>query len=145
VRRSLALTRNNAAQESVSVTPATRRVTSWSLMVRGRAGDQATSCRRPTADVECTKPLANTAGMPRKPEPPKPTSWNIYKVDQKAILLGTFEAPKTNAALSRRPPRSSKPTPGGYTRCRCDDAERGGGAALLPPRQQRTISEFISP
>jgi hypothetical protein len=43
-----ALTRNNAAQESVSVTPATRRVTSWSLMVRGRAGDQVTSCRRPT-------------------------------------------------------------------------------------------------
>jgi transketolase len=31
--------------------------------------------------------------MPRKPEPPKPTSWNIYKVAAKAILLGTVEAP----------------------------------------------------
>jgi len=39
--------------------------------------------------------------MPRKPEPPKPTSWNIYKVDQKAILLGTFEAPNKRAAIEK--------------------------------------------
>ena len=43
--------------------------------------------------------LANTAGMPRKPEPPKPTSWNIYKVAAKAILLGTVEAPDKKAAI----------------------------------------------
>jgi hypothetical protein len=37
--------------------------------------------------------------MPRKPEPPKPTSWNIYKVAAKAILLGTVEAPDKKAAI----------------------------------------------
>jgi hypothetical protein len=31
--------------------------------------------------------------MARKPEPPTPTSWNVYKVAQKAIWLGTVEAP----------------------------------------------------
>ena len=35
------------------------------------------------------------------PEPPKPTSWNIYKVDQKAILLGTFKAPNKRAAIEK--------------------------------------------
>jgi hypothetical protein len=29
--------------------------------------------------------------MPCKPEPPKPTRWNIYKVAAKAIWLGTIE------------------------------------------------------
>jgi hypothetical protein len=48
--------------------------------------------------------------MPRKPEPPKPTSWNIYKVDQKAILLGTFEAPNKRAAIEESiPPRGRNP------------------------------------
>jgi hypothetical protein len=37
--------------------------------------------------------------MSRKPEPPKPTSWNIYKVSAKAILLGTVEAPDKKAAI----------------------------------------------
>jgi hypothetical protein len=35
--------------------------------------------------------------MPRKPE--QPTSWNIYKVAAKAILLGTVEAPGKKAAI----------------------------------------------
>jgi hypothetical protein len=39
--------------------------------------------------------------MPRKPEAPKPTSWNIYKVDQKAILLGAFKAPNKRAAIEK--------------------------------------------
>ncbi len=37
--------------------------------------------------------------MPRKPEPPKPTSWNIYKVAAKVILLGTVEAADKKAAI----------------------------------------------
>jgi hypothetical protein len=37
--------------------------------------------------------------MPRKPEPPKPTSWYIYKVAAKVILLGTVEAPGKKAAI----------------------------------------------
>jgi hypothetical protein len=31
--------------------------------------------------------------MASKPEPPKPTSWNIYKVAKRATWLGTVEAP----------------------------------------------------
>jgi hypothetical protein len=39
--------------------------------------------------------------MPRKPESPKPTSWNIYKVAAKAIWLGTVEAPDKGAAVRK--------------------------------------------
>jgi hypothetical protein len=49
--------------------------------------------------VKCAQPLADTAGMPRKPEPPKATSWSIYKVAAKAIWLGTIEAPDKAAAI----------------------------------------------
>ncbi len=41
--------------------------------------------------------LANTAGMPRKPEQPK--TWTLYKVAAKAIWLGTVEAPDKGAAI----------------------------------------------
>jgi len=51
------------------------------------------------ADVAATYLAANTAGMPRNAEPPKPTSWNIYKVAAKAIWLGTVEAPNKKAAI----------------------------------------------
>ena len=39
--------------------------------------------------------------MPRKPEPPKPTSWDIYKVATKAVRLGTVEAPDKAAAIEK--------------------------------------------
>jgi hypothetical protein len=39
--------------------------------------------------------------MAKKPEPPKPTSWNGYKVAAKAIWLGTVEAPDKQAAIER--------------------------------------------
>jgi hypothetical protein len=38
-------------------------------------------------------PPPKTAGMPKKPEPPKPISWNVYKVAGKAVQLGAAEAP----------------------------------------------------
>jgi hypothetical protein len=31
--------------------------------------------------------------MARKPEPPKPIRWNVYKIPAKAIWLGNVEAP----------------------------------------------------
>jgi hypothetical protein len=31
--------------------------------------------------------------MAKKPEPPKPTTWTIYKLAAKAERLGTVEAP----------------------------------------------------
>jgi hypothetical protein len=30
--------------------------------------------------------------MAKKPEPPKPTTWTIYKIAAKAVRLGTVEA-----------------------------------------------------
>jgi hypothetical protein len=49
------------------------------------------------ADIAATYLAADTGGMARKPE--QPTSWNIYKVTAKAILLGTVEAPGKKAAI----------------------------------------------
>ncbi len=39
--------------------------------------------------------------MPRKPEPPKLTNWNIYKVAATAIWLGTVEAPDKRSAIKK--------------------------------------------
>jgi hypothetical protein len=36
--------------------------------------------------------------MVKKPEPPKPTIWTIYKLAAKAERLGTVEAPDEAAA-----------------------------------------------
>jgi hypothetical protein len=74
--------------------------------------------------------------MPRKPEQQK--TWTVYKVAAKAILLGTVEAPDKKAAIEAGA-KEFKTDDGACTRCRCDEAERGKGTALLPPRQQRTI------
>ena len=63
--------------------------------------------------------------MPRKPEPPKPTSWSIYKVAAEAIWLGTVEAPN-KGLLSKQRRKYSKPTPGGYTRSRATITLRKG-------------------
>jgi hypothetical protein len=45
--------------------------------------------------------LADTGAMQPKPEPPQPTSWNVYKVAQKAIWLGTVEAPDKRTAIEK--------------------------------------------
>jgi Ser/Thr protein kinase RdoA (MazF antagonist) len=37
--------------------------------------------------------------MPRKPEQPKPTHWDVYQVAKKAVWLGTVEAPDKKAAI----------------------------------------------
>jgi hypothetical protein len=39
--------------------------------------------------------------MAKKPEPPKPTSWTIYKLAAKAERLGTVEAPDEAAAIEK--------------------------------------------
>jgi hypothetical protein len=39
--------------------------------------------------------------MPKRPEPPKPTSWNVYKIAKKAIWLGTVEAPDKQVAVEK--------------------------------------------
>jgi Ser/Thr protein kinase RdoA (MazF antagonist) len=37
--------------------------------------------------------------MAKKPEPPKMTSWDVYKIAEKAIWLGAVEAPDKQAAV----------------------------------------------
>jgi hypothetical protein len=39
--------------------------------------------------------------MAKKPEPPKPTTWNIYKFASKAVWLGTVEAPDEATAMEK--------------------------------------------
>jgi hypothetical protein len=39
--------------------------------------------------------------MARKPEPPKPVRWNVYKIASKAVWLGTVEAPDEAAAIEK--------------------------------------------
>jgi hypothetical protein len=45
--------------------------------------------------------MANTDGMPRKPELPPPTHWDVYKVAKKAVRLGAVEAPDKGAAIKK--------------------------------------------
>jgi hypothetical protein len=42
-----------------------------------------------------------TAGMPKKPEPPKPIRWNIYKIAANVVRLGTVEAPDAATAIEK--------------------------------------------
>jgi Ser/Thr protein kinase RdoA (MazF antagonist) len=44
---------------------------------------------------------ADTCRMAKKPEPPALASWDVYKVAEKAIWLGTVEAPDKQAAVER--------------------------------------------
>ncbi len=39
--------------------------------------------------------------MAKKPEPPKPTSWSIYRAAHKAIWIGEVEAPDEVAAIQK--------------------------------------------
>jgi hypothetical protein len=43
----------------------------------------------------------DTCRMAKKPEPPKPTSWTIYKLAAKTVRLGTVEAPDEAAAIEK--------------------------------------------
>jgi hypothetical protein len=46
-------------------------------------------------------PATDTMGMANKPEPPKPTRWNIYKIAATAVRLGTVEAPDAATAIEK--------------------------------------------
>jgi hypothetical protein len=39
--------------------------------------------------------------MAKKSEPPKPTTWTVYKLAAKQIRLGTVEAPDEATAMER--------------------------------------------
>jgi hypothetical protein len=40
-------------------------------------------------------------GMAKKPEPPKPTSWTIYKIAARRERLGIVEAPDKATAIEK--------------------------------------------
>jgi hypothetical protein len=62
--------------------------------------------------------------MAKKPEPPKPISWNVYKIAKKAVWRGTVEAPDKSAAVEKAA-QEFKTEDGVCMRCRCDDPGRG--------------------
>jgi hypothetical protein len=37
----------------------------------------------------------------KKPEPPTPPSWDVYKIAEKAVWLGAIEAPDKQAAIEK--------------------------------------------
>jgi hypothetical protein len=51
--------------------------------------------------VEGTCLAADTVDMPRKSKRPPPSSWDIYQVAKKGILLGTVEAPHKATAIEK--------------------------------------------
>jgi hypothetical protein len=64
-------------------------------------GPPCSSCTMAPQPFEGTYLAANTGGMASEPEPPKPRSWNIYKVAKKATWLGTVEAPDAATAIEK--------------------------------------------
>lgn len=58
-------------------------------------------CPMAPQSIEGTYLAANTSGMAKKPEPPQPTSWAIYKIAAKAMWLGTVEAPDAATAIEK--------------------------------------------
>jgi hypothetical protein len=51
--------------------------------------------------IEETYLPADTAGMAKKSEPPKPVTWNIYKFASKAVWLPTVEASDEATAMEK--------------------------------------------
>jgi hypothetical protein len=43
---------------------------------------------------------ADTAGMAKKPEPPRPIRWNVYKVASNGVWLCEVEAPDEGESCS---------------------------------------------
>jgi hypothetical protein len=51
--------------------------------------------------IEGTYPAVDICRMAKKPELPKPISWNVYKIASKAVWLGEVEAPGEAAAIEK--------------------------------------------
>jgi hypothetical protein len=47
------------------------------------------------------RPETSTAAMAKKPEPPKPIRWNVYKIAGKAVWPGVVEAADQAAAMEK--------------------------------------------
>jgi hypothetical protein len=51
--------------------------------------------------IEPTYLPADTGVMAKKPEPPRPIRWNVYKIASKAVWLGAVEAPDEATAIKK--------------------------------------------
>jgi hypothetical protein len=59
--------------------------------------------------------------MAKKPEPPKPATWTIYKIAKKQVWLGIVEAPDVQRSRTLRLNSGSQPR--SCTRWGGDDAQ----------------------
>jgi hypothetical protein len=48
-----------------------------------------------------SKTRGDRAGTTKEPEPPKPISWNVYKIVSEAVWLGEVEALDETAAMEK--------------------------------------------
>jgi hypothetical protein len=64
-------------------------------------GRGAWRASEPTQSADLNAPSSGSIIMPKRPEPPKPTSWNVYKIAKKAIGLGTVEAADKQVAVEK--------------------------------------------
>jgi hypothetical protein len=74
-----------------------------------------------------------------RPETPKPTSWNVYKIASKAIWLGEVEAPDEAAAMEKAAAEFKVPTNRLMAIRRWPAAREitGGGGAMRCPAGHR--------
>jgi hypothetical protein len=72
---------------------------SRSHMARSQGGGISISWR--SSRIEGTCLAFDTCLMAKKPEPPKPTSWNVYKLANKAVWLGRVEALDETEAIEK--------------------------------------------
>jgi membrane-bound lytic murein transglycosylase B len=70
----------------------------YGWMQVGRGGQLL---ERSIVDCMVGSPDYDTAGMGRTPEPPRPTTWTIYKIAAKAVRLGTVEAADEASAIEK--------------------------------------------
>ena len=59
--------------------------------------------------------------MVKKPELPKLTRWDVYKINKKTVWLGTVEAPDKQAAVEK----DMAPVCGGAAMTQAVDLDRG--------------------
>jgi hypothetical protein len=65
-----------------------------------RAGTSLGRRQQKTAQLGTALPCY-TADLAKKPEPPKPIIWNVYKIASKAVWLGAVEATDETAAMEK--------------------------------------------
>jgi hypothetical protein len=64
--------------------------------------------RVPFSRIEGTYLAVDICRTAKKPEPPKPIRWNVYKIASKAVWLGAIEAPDEAPQWRRALPNSMR-------------------------------------